>query len=136
MSAVRACPAKTWLSKFQLYFISLESVSSNVGLLPVLKTFNLPYGFKLNAFDKIPDNYVVTSADSWGTEGNPNKILGINKAARCTTIKPAGTTSLTLGTSSGIHAWHNDFYIRRLKQHWCGFTTYTDHWYSMSVCIS
>ena len=44
-----------------------------------LKTFNLPYGFKLNAFDKIPDNYVVTSADSWGTEGNPNKILGINK---------------------------------------------------------
>ena len=44
-----------------------------------LKTLNLPYGFKLNAFDKIPDNYVVTSADSWGTEGNPNKILGINK---------------------------------------------------------
>jgi ribonucleoside-diphosphate reductase alpha chain len=25
------------------------------------------------------------------------------------------TTSLTLGTSSGIHAWHNDFYIRRLR---------------------
>ena len=44
-----------------------------------LKTLNLPYGFKLNAFDKIPDNYVVTSTDSWGTEGNPNKILGINK---------------------------------------------------------
>ena len=44
-----------------------------------LKTLNLPYGFKLNAFDKIPDNYVVTSAGSWGTEGNPNKILGINK---------------------------------------------------------
>jgi len=44
-----------------------------------LKTLNLPYGFKLNAFDKIPDNYVVASAGSWGTEGNPNKILGINK---------------------------------------------------------
>ena len=43
------------------------------------------------------------------------KILGINSAARCTTVKPAGTTSLTLGTSSGIHAWHNDFYIRRLR---------------------
>ena len=41
--------------------------------------------------------------------------IGINKAARCTTVKPAGTTSLTLGTSSGIHAWHNDFYIRRLR---------------------
>ena len=43
------------------------------------------------------------------------KILGINKAARTTTVKPAGTTSLTLGTSSGIHAWHNDYYIRRIR---------------------
>jgi len=42
-------------------------------------------------------------------------ILGIKSAARCTTVKPAGTTSLTLGTSSGIHAWHNNFYIRRLR---------------------
>jgi len=43
------------------------------------------------------------------------KLIGINKSSRCTTVKPAGTTSLTLGTSSGIHAWHNDFYIRRLR---------------------
>ena len=43
------------------------------------------------------------------------KLLGINQAARTTTVKPAGTTSLTLGTSSGIHAWHNDYYIRRLR---------------------
>jgi ribonucleoside-diphosphate reductase alpha chain len=43
------------------------------------------------------------------------EILGINSAARCTTVKPAGTTSLTLGTSSGIHAWHNDYYIRRMR---------------------
>ena len=43
------------------------------------------------------------------------KLIGINKAARTTTVKPAGTTSLVLGTSSGIHAWHNDFYVRRLR---------------------
>jgi ribonucleoside-diphosphate reductase alpha chain len=43
------------------------------------------------------------------------KMLGINSAARCTTIKPSGTSSLTLGTSSGIHAWHNDYYIRRIR---------------------
>jgi len=43
------------------------------------------------------------------------KILGINKSARTTTVKPAGTTSLALGTSSGIHAWHNDYYIRRVR---------------------
>ena len=43
------------------------------------------------------------------------KLLGINKAARTTTVKPAGTTSLTVGTSSGIHAWHNEYYIRRRR---------------------
>ena len=43
------------------------------------------------------------------------KLIGINKASRTTCVKPAGTTSLVLGTSSGIHAWHNDYYIRRLR---------------------
>ena len=42
-------------------------------------------------------------------------LIGINPAARTTTVTPAGTTSLTLGTSSGIHAWHNDYYIRRVR---------------------
>ena len=44
-----------------------------------------------------------------------SKLIGINRAARTTCVKPAGTTSLVLGTSSGIHAWHNDYYIRRLR---------------------
>ena len=44
-----------------------------------------------------------------------SKLIKINRAARCTCVKPAGTTSLVLGTSSGIHAWHNDYYIRRLR---------------------
>ena len=43
------------------------------------------------------------------------KIIGVNKAARVTTVKPSGTSSLVLGTSSGIHAWHNDYYIRRMR---------------------
>jgi ribonucleoside-diphosphate reductase alpha chain len=43
------------------------------------------------------------------------EVMGINASARTTTVKPAGTTSLTLGTSSGIHAWHNDYYIRRVR---------------------
>ena len=41
--------------------------------------------------------------------------FGINTAARITTVKPSGTTSCVLGTSSGIHAWHNDYYIRRIR---------------------
>lgn len=43
------------------------------------------------------------------------QLIGINSASRTTTIKPSGTTSLVLGTSSGIHAWHNDYYIRRIR---------------------
>lgn len=42
-------------------------------------------------------------------------VIGINSAARTTTIKPSGTSSLTVGSSSGIHAWHNDYYVRRMR---------------------
>lgn len=42
-------------------------------------------------------------------------LIGINMAARCTTVKPSGTSSLVVGSSSGIHAWHNDYYIRRIR---------------------
>jgi ribonucleoside-diphosphate reductase alpha chain len=42
------------------------------------------------------------------------KIIGIKPAARATTIKPEGTSSLVLGTSSGIHAWHAKHYLRRV----------------------
>lgn len=42
-------------------------------------------------------------------------IIGINPAARTTAVKPAGTTSLVVGSSSGVHAWHNDYYIRRVR---------------------
>ena len=41
--------------------------------------------------------------------------IGVNPAARITTVKPSGTTSCVLGTSSGVHAWHNDYYIRRIR---------------------
>jgi ribonucleoside-triphosphate reductase (thioredoxin) len=43
------------------------------------------------------------------------ELIGIKKAARTTTVKPEGTSSLVLGTSSGIHAWHADHYIRRIR---------------------
>tara|TARA_R110002072_G_scaffold72071_2_gene172571 strand:+ start:2810 stop:4672 length:1863 start_codon:yes stop_codon:yes gene_type:complete len=59
----------------------------------------------------------MTKAANLVTKENKRvaKLLGINSSARSTTVKPAGTTSLTLGTSSGIHAWHNDYYIRRIR---------------------
>ena len=44
-----------------------------------------------------------------------SKLIGVKEAARVTCVKPAGTTSLVLGTSSGIHAWHDNYYIRRIR---------------------
>jgi ribonucleoside-triphosphate reductase (thioredoxin) len=46
-----------------------------------------------------------------------SRLLGINEAARVTTVKPEGTASIVLGTSSGIHAWHDRHYIRRIRLH-------------------
>ncbi|MFW5808338.1 MAG: recombinase, partial [Spirochaetota bacterium] len=43
------------------------------------------------------------------------QLTGINPAARVTTVKPSGTSSLVLGTSSGIHPWHSSHYIRRIR---------------------
>ena len=43
------------------------------------------------------------------------ELIGINPAARVTCIKPSGTTSLVFGCSSGIHEWHDRFYIRRMR---------------------
>lgn len=43
------------------------------------------------------------------------KAIGINPAARTTCVKPSGTASLLLGTSSGIHAWYAPYYWRRIS---------------------
>lgn len=61
--------------------------------------------------------YDMTTAASVVKRENSRvaKLIDIKSAARCTTVKPAGTTSLTLGTSSGIHAWHNKYYVRRMR---------------------
>ena len=42
-------------------------------------------------------------------------LIDINEAARTTCGKPAGTTSLAIGSSSGIHAWHDEYYLRRVR---------------------
>ena len=65
----------------------------------------------------LQDDISLTDAANVVKEENARvaEAIGINQAARTTCVKPAGTTSLALGTSSGIHAWHNDYYIRRIR---------------------
>lgn len=53
---------------------------------------------------------VAKLANEWFSEK-----IGINRAARITCVKPSGTSSLVLGTSSGVHAWHDQYYIRRIR---------------------
>lgn len=43
------------------------------------------------------------------------KKLGISLAARTTTVKPEGSSSCVLGSSSGIHSRHSPYYIRRIR---------------------
>lgn len=63
------------------------------------------------------DNLNLTEATNVVTSENKRvaKIIGIRPAARATCVKPGGTTSTVLGCSSGIHAWHSDYYIRRVR---------------------
>lgn len=42
-------------------------------------------------------------------------LIGINLAARCTTIKPSGNSAVILGTSSGIHPAHSRQYFRIMQ---------------------
>ena len=59
----------------------------------------------------------LIQAAEWVKEENDrvSLIMGINPASRCTTVKPSGTSSLVCGSSSGIHAWFNDYYKRRVR---------------------
>lgn len=63
------------------------------------------------------DNLNAAEAAQYAKDVNEQLAaeIGINKAARVTTVKPEGTSSLVLGTSSGIHAWHGEYYIRRMR---------------------
>lgn len=68
------------------------------------------------AADKIDEDWLMYGAMK---VEEVNKMvsewIGIKSAARTTTIKPSGTSSLVLGCSSGVHAYHAPYYIRRMR---------------------
>lgn len=49
------------------------------------------------------------------TNERVSKKLGINRAARTTTVKPEGTSSCVLGTASGVHPRYAPHYLRRVR---------------------
>ena len=49
------------------------------------------------------------------TNKEMSKTLGIPASASITCVKPSGTVSQLVDAASGIHARHNDYYIRRIR---------------------
>ena len=41
--------------------------------------------------------------------------IGIQESAAITCVKPSGTVSQLVGVSSGMHAWHSEYYIRTVR---------------------
>jgi ribonucleoside-triphosphate reductase len=64
----------------------------------------------------IKDEWIVEAAKQvLETNEKIAKVIGINVAARATAIKPEGTASCVLASSSGVHDRHDEFYIRRIR---------------------
>ena len=74
-------------------------------------------GVSMTGLASLSPNLDLTKAAAVAKKTNAYvaNLLGIKTAARITTVKPAGTTSLVLGTSSGIHSWHSPYFIRRIR---------------------
>lgn len=66
---------------------------------------------------KFITNDLLIKAAKYAIEVNQKYAakLGINPAARVTTLKPEGTSSCVLGSSSGVHTRFADYYIRRIR---------------------
>ncbi len=67
------------------------------------------------SIDESEYDFIEASRCSVSENVRVAELLGINPAKRVTCIKPEGTGSLVLGTSSGVHAWHNEYYNRRIR---------------------
>lgn len=50
-----------------------------------------------------------------GTNAHIANLIGINRAARTTCVKPSGNASVILGTASGIHGEHAPRYFRNVQ---------------------
>lgn len=92
-------------------------------LRPIWKQTTEEHALLGLSFTGIADNPGLVTSE-WLDEGSSlvlelnekyAKKLGINVASRTTAIKPEGTASCVLGSSSGIHARHAQHYIRRIR---------------------
>lgn len=60
---------------------------------------------------------VLESLRDYAIKVNANMAadMGINPSAAITTVKPSGTVSQLVKSSSGMHPWHSEYYIRTVR---------------------
>ena len=60
---------------------------------------------------------VLDNLRQWAVDMNIEEAakIGIPASAAVTCVKPSGTVSQLVGVSSGMHAWHSDYYIRTVR---------------------
>jgi len=65
--------------------------------------------------DKLGD--ILANLRQWAVDVNivEAEKIGIPASAAVTCVKPSGTVSQLVGVSSGMHAWHSDYYIRTVR---------------------
>lgn len=65
--------------------------------------------------DKLDDILVKLRELAVYTNAEEAATIGINASAAITCVKPSGTVSQLTGVSSGMHPWHNEYYIRTVR---------------------
>ena len=77
------------------------------------------FGHKLlsgqEGLDKLADILSELKATAIEMNGKEAEKIGINPSAAITCVKPSGTVSQLTGVSSGMHPWHNQYYIRTVR---------------------
>lgn len=112
------CKAAAIIGTLQAGFTKLDylgSTSENIFNREALLGVSLTG--TMEKHDLVLSESVLTRGAKIAVETNKQiaKKIGINQAARVTCLKPEGTSSSMLGTSSGIHPHHAKRYIRHVQ---------------------
>lgn len=113
----QACKAATFLGTIQSLYTDFNLVQSkfrknaiNERLLGVSMT-----GLAAHNMNEMKDLIASGALTCLSTNKKIASHLGINPAHRITCIKPEGSTSAVMGTSSGVHAEESKYYIRNVR---------------------
>ena len=86
-------------------------------LLGVSLTGQFGHKFMSGKNDLVALEAFLMTAREHARSSNSEEALkiGIQESAAITCVKPSGTVSQLVGVSSGMHAWHSEYYIRTVR---------------------